>query len=107
MTITEPKGSFALPADAAWLMLVGDLTAMPAMARIAETAVLPTRIWAEVPDDLPGYLPDGADVTWLEAAVDGASRLAEVVECHRLAGRRRATSGWRASPRRCARSAST
>ena len=37
VTVTEPKGSFAMPADAGWLMLVGDLTAMPAMARIAET----------------------------------------------------------------------
>ena len=33
-------------------MLVGDLTAMPAMARIAETVDLPTRVWAEVSDDL-------------------------------------------------------
>ena len=30
-------------------MLVGDLTAMPAMARIAETVDLPTRIWARGP----------------------------------------------------------
>src|SRR4051794_7916727 len=37
VTLTEPKGSFAMPPDAAWLMLVGDLTAMPAMARIAES----------------------------------------------------------------------
>ncbi|WP_296605904.1 siderophore-interacting protein, partial [Nocardioides sp.] len=37
VTITEPKGSFALPEGARWLILVGDLTAMPAMARIAET----------------------------------------------------------------------
>ena len=31
----EPKGSFDPPADAGWLMLVGDLTAMPAMALAA------------------------------------------------------------------------
>ena len=37
VTITEPKGSFAMPADAGWLILVGDLTALPAMARIAES----------------------------------------------------------------------
>ena len=55
-TVTEPKGSFELPADADWLMLVGDLTALPAMARIAETLELPTRIWAEVARR-PGRLP--------------------------------------------------
>ncbi len=81
VTLTEPKGSFAMPVGAAWLLLVGDLTAMPAMARIAESAQgAPTRIWAEVPDELPGYLPAGADVTWLEQPGDGRSRLAEVVE---------------------------
>nr|WP_246355247.1 hypothetical protein [Nocardioides ungokensis] len=37
VTITEAKGSFAMPDSAEWLLLVGDLTAMPAMARIAET----------------------------------------------------------------------
>ena len=52
VVVTEPKGSFDLPADAEWLMLVGDLTAMPAMARIAESTDLPTRVWAEVSDDL-------------------------------------------------------
>jgi NADPH-dependent ferric siderophore reductase len=85
VTITDPKGSFAMPADAEWLLLVGDLTAMPAMARIAETATVPTRIWAEVPDDTPsilggGYLPDRAEVTWLTPPGAGASSLAEVVE---------------------------
>ena len=81
VTITEPKGSFAMPAGSAWLLLVGDLTAMPAMARIAATvAGVPARIWAEVPDDLPGYLPAGADVTWLAPPEDGQSALAEVVE---------------------------
>jgi NADPH-dependent ferric siderophore reductase len=75
VVITEPKGSFAPPDGAAWLMLVGDLTAMPAMARIAETVDLPTRIWAEVPDDLDGYLPARAEVTWLE----GRTTLADVV----------------------------
>lgn len=80
VTITEPKGSFAMPGDAAWLMLVGDLTAMPAMARIAESAEVPTRIWAEVPDALPDYLPAGAEVTWLEPPGGDHSRLAEVAE---------------------------
>ncbi len=79
VTITEPKGSFDPPPDASWLMLVGDLTGLPAMARISESVDLPTRIWAEVEDVLPGHLPDTADVTWLEARA-ATSRLAEVVE---------------------------
>lgn len=82
VTITEPKGSFELPDSAGWLLLVGDLTALPAMARIAESTHLPTRIWAEVPDveELRDYLPAGSDVTWLQQPGDGESRLAEVVE---------------------------
>jgi NADPH-dependent ferric siderophore reductase len=80
VTITEAKGSFDPPPDAQWLMLVGDLTALPAMARISETTSLPTRIWAEVPDALPGYLTEISDLTWLEAPSGEHSRLAEVVE---------------------------
>lgn len=80
LVATAPQGSFALPPAATWLLLVGDLTAMPAMARITAAVDLPTRAWAEVPDDLPGYLPDGVDVTWLEPPAEGQSRLAEVVE---------------------------
>ena len=80
VTISEPKGSFAPPEDAAWLLLVGDLTAMPAVARIVRTTGLPTRVWAEVPDDLGDYLPADTDVRWLEQPADGGSRLAEVVE---------------------------
>ena len=81
VVITEAKGSFARPPAARWVLLVGDLTAMPAMARIAESVTdLPVRIWAEVPDDLGGYLPDNADVTWLDPPSEGSSRLAEVVE---------------------------
>ena len=82
-TVTEPKGSFEAPADAAWLMLVGDLTAMPAMARILESTDLPTQVWAELPDDLPGYLPvdraTEASVTWLRQPGDGRSDLGSVV----------------------------
>jgi NADPH-dependent ferric siderophore reductase len=81
-TITEAKGSFALPDDAAWLQLVGDLTAMPAMARIAETYAdrLPVRIHAEVPDsaeDYAGYLPDSAEVTWAQGPGDGLAAAVE------------------------------
>ncbi|KQW52475.1 siderophore synthetase [Nocardioides sp. Root1257] len=80
VTISEPKGSFAMPEDAAWLMLVGDLTALPAMARIAEEVDVPTRIWAEVPEQPPAYVPERADVTWLTPPGAGRSLLAEAVE---------------------------
>lgn len=80
VTVTDPKGSFSMDPSHAWLLLVGDLTAMPAMARIAESVEVPTRIWAEVPDELPGYLPDGPEVTWLAPPGPGRSGLAEVVE---------------------------
>ena len=81
VTVTAARGSFAMPPEARWLMLVGDLTAMPAMARICETVRgVPVSVWAEVPDDLPGYLPDGPEVTWLPDPGDGVSHLAAVVE---------------------------
>ena len=83
VTITEPKGSFDMPAGARWLMLVGDLTALPAMARISETVDAPTRIWAEVPDDtlsIPGGSYLSGDVTWLSPPGEGLSNLAAVVE---------------------------
>ena len=80
LVITAAQGSFSPPAGAAWLLLVGDLTAMPAMARISSASTVPTRVWSEVADDLTGYLPDGTDVTCLEPPAEGRSRLAEVVE---------------------------
>lgn len=74
----EPKGSFELPPDAGWVVLAGDLTALPGMARILETAVLPVTVHAEVPDGaMPDYLP-GADVHWHDAG-SGESNLAELV----------------------------
>ena len=81
VTITEPKSSFDPPPAARWLLLVGDLTAMPAIARIVETRPdLPTHVLAEVPDDLTGYLHEHAQVTWLAPPSPGQSALAEAVE---------------------------
>ncbi|MCW2765510.1 MAG: NADPH-dependent ferric siderophore reductase, contains FAD-binding and domain [Nocardioides sp.] len=80
VTVTEPKGSFAMPEDASWLILVGDLTAMPAMARITASGSVPTFVWAEVPDDLADYLPTYTTVHWLAQPGDGESRLSSVVE---------------------------
>ncbi|MCL2542714.1 MAG: siderophore-interacting protein [Nocardioidaceae bacterium] len=91
LTITEPKSSFALPDDAGWLQLVGDLTAMPAMARIAGTYAdrLPVRVHAEVPDDpssYDGYLPGSADVTWARGSGDGLAAAVEALELPEGAG---------------------
>jgi NADPH-dependent ferric siderophore reductase len=80
VVVTAPQSAFAPPAESAWLLLVGDLTALPAMARISESSDLPTRVWAEVGDHLPGYFADAVDVTWLAPPAEGGSRLAEVVE---------------------------
>lgn len=76
--LSTPKGSFELPADAGWVMLAGDLTGLPAMARIAESVgSLPVQIHAEVPD---GPMRDyvAAPVTWHDASL-GASDLAATV----------------------------
>lgn len=84
VTITEPKGSFDMPADAGWLYLVGDLTALPAMARIVETVgqAVATHVWAEVPEEVPDYFPPGlalaGDLTWSQAP-SGGSDLASLV----------------------------
>jgi NADPH-dependent ferric siderophore reductase len=80
VTITEPRGAFAPPDDSTWVHLVGDLTAAPAIARIAAGTDLRTRIWLETEDDLGDYLPADADVTWVRPPAPGASALSEVVE---------------------------
>ncbi len=78
VSLSAPKGSFELPADAAWVVLAGDLTALPAMARIAESLdALPVQIHAEVPD---GAVHDyfAAPITWHDAP-SGTSNLAPIV----------------------------
>jgi NADPH-dependent ferric siderophore reductase len=83
VTLSEPKGSFAMPSSARWLILVGDLTAMPAMARILSSSLVEpasVKVFAEVPDHLPDYLPASAEVTWLTPPGPGESALAALVE---------------------------
>lgn len=76
--IGEPKGSFRLPDDAGWVVLAGDLTALPAMARITESVRPPVTVHAEVPDGpMPQYLP--GDATWHDVE-PGESNLAEIVK---------------------------
>ena len=76
--ISEPKGSFELCADATWIVLVGDLTGLPAIARIGETADLPVTAYVETPDHpLEGYtdLP----LSWVDAPGGEQSGLAALV----------------------------
>jgi NADPH-dependent ferric siderophore reductase len=77
VTISEAKGSFALPDDAGWVVLVGDLTALPAIARVRESVALPVQAWVESPDGpIEGYV-DG--VSWLAPPAPGESGLAAFV----------------------------
>lgn len=83
VTVTAAKGSLALPEDASWVYLVGDLTALPAMARTREALAgrLPVSVWAEAGSPIPGYFRDDidGDVTWTRPADDGTSGLAALV----------------------------
>ena len=72
VTVSAPRGSFAMPETAQWLHLVGDLTALPAIARIVETRPdIPVTAWCEVPGaELEGYVDaasgrdSGAEGAW-------------------------------------------
>jgi NADPH-dependent ferric siderophore reductase len=76
--LSAPKGSFDPPPSATWVVLVGDLTALPAIARISESTPLPVTAYVESPDGpLPDYL--ALPVTWLEPPGPGESALAERV----------------------------
>ena len=76
--ISDPRGSFQLPDGASWVLLVGDLTALPAIGRISESTDLPVAAYVETPD---GAVPDyvAAPVTWLEPPGPVESGLADLV----------------------------
>lgn len=81
------KGSFALPDDAGWLVLVGDLTALPAIARITEAVTeqtsgpLKPTSYVEAPAGTSTTYPDAPEgIAWLEPPSDAPSALADVVE---------------------------
>jgi NADPH-dependent ferric siderophore reductase len=76
--ISAPKGSFEPASSAGWVVLVGDLTALPAIGRIVESTDLPVTAYLETAD---GPLPDyvAAPVTWLDPPGPGESGLAELV----------------------------
>ena len=65
VAVSEAKGSFLPAPDAEWVVLLGDLTALPAIARILETGPQRTQAFVASPDGpIDGY-SDG--VTWLPA----------------------------------------
>lgn len=81
--LSAPKGSFELPADASWVVLVGDLTGLPAIARIGDwvrqqRAGLPVTAYVETPDH---PLADYTDlpITWVDAPGAEQSGLAALV----------------------------
>jgi NADPH-dependent ferric siderophore reductase len=76
--LSAPKGSFDPPDGASWVLVVGDLTALPAIGRISESTDLPVTAYVETPD---GALPDyvATPVIWLEPPSPGESALAELV----------------------------
>lgn len=84
VTITAPKGSFVVPDDATWVFLVGDLTALAAMARACDdlNPGRTVRLWAEAPEPVADYFsPAVTDrLTWTAPEPEGESRLGELVE---------------------------
>jgi NADPH-dependent ferric siderophore reductase len=74
--LSAPKGSFQPPEDARWVVLAGDLTALPAMARIEEDCRLPLAVHVEAPELISGYFR--GEVIW-HAAPPTDSHLAEIV----------------------------
>jgi NADPH-dependent ferric siderophore reductase len=76
--ISEPKGSFERPADSSWVVLVGDLTGLPAIARIGETVRLPVTAYVETPDHPMESYTD-LPISWVDAPGAEQSGLAELV----------------------------
>ncbi|MFT3873556.1 MAG: siderophore-interacting protein [Nocardioides sp.] len=78
--IAGPKISALLPTGVDWLLLGGDETALPAMARLLEEWPTGVRgqLFVEVggpADELPLAVPDGVELTWVHrgAVAAGAS----------------------------------
>jgi NADPH-dependent ferric siderophore reductase len=83
LRIVRQDSWYRRPERADWQLLVGDLVAIPAFARIAEetAAGIPTRALVEVPEVADQQPLDGAQVTWLHnpAMATGDSALGRTV----------------------------
>ena len=79
--IAQPKGAFHPPDDAQWLIVLGDLTALPAIARIRERCPLPGPTVIEAPAGTAEGYPDLAadDLAWRVPPGPGASALADAL----------------------------
>ena len=83
--LNTPDGMYEPPAGMTWQHLVADCAALPAAARLLETAPegVRTSAYLEVPDPshrLDLHLPAGAEVTWVYGGNGhGPSRLEQVV----------------------------
>jgi NADPH-dependent ferric siderophore reductase len=83
--INTPDGMYDPPPGLRWQVLVADCAALPAAARLLETAPtgVRTRCVFEVPDDrhrIPLTVPSGAEVTWVHGGNGHEpSRLEEIV----------------------------
>ena len=63
VAVSEPKGSYLPAPDAAWVVLLGDLTGLPAIARILESTDTSVQAFVASPDGpISGY---AQGVTWL------------------------------------------
>ncbi|MDG4795650.1 siderophore-interacting protein [Micromonospora sp. WMMD1082] len=77
--VLSDGAEYAPPPDTVWQLLIGDETALPAIAATVEA--LPSRIPAVVllevgdaTDEMPIALPDGARLTWLHRGAEAAGR---------------------------------
>ncbi|GAA4538178.1 siderophore-interacting protein [Pseudonocardia xishanensis] len=78
---THGNSWFRRPEGAAWQVLAGDVTALPAIGRIVEeSAGLRTIVHVEVPDPADAQELPGAEVVWHHTpGLARASRLGEIV----------------------------
>lgn len=85
LTLGGPRGSFIIPTDYAWHLLVGDLSALPAIARRLEELPPGERVSviAHVAEADRRALPSRADVSLLW--VDSAEALVAAVQALQLA----------------------
>ncbi|AUG29137.1 MULTISPECIES: siderophore-interacting protein [Microbacterium] len=83
--LNSPTGLYAPPDDTSWQLLAGDLTGLPAVARLIPgiPAHVRTRVVIEVPDDADRIEMDAADhveITWIVGGNGrGPSRLGAIV----------------------------
>jgi NADPH-dependent ferric siderophore reductase len=86
ITINNPRGLYAPPADTVWQLLVADATGLPALSRLLEQTPrhVQSRVFVEVArsedeQELPAH--PGATMTWLHRSGNGVapSRMGDVV----------------------------